>query len=152
MLAGRPWLAKMAQNLKTNMDKAAFGEACTDEYMKAMGYTKLNIGHTNPSTKGIDGVWAKDGHYVITESKFGSSGLRMTQDGRQMSHAWLSGKTSGFDRIQNAVPESVVNEIKTQLVSGKVDLVLFKIDAAGMTTPIALDALGGKVLNGTVLL
>ncbi|GAB2784714.1 hypothetical protein HNQ93_002477 [Hymenobacter luteus] len=128
--------------LTSNADKGVYGEHISDVYMRAQGHTKLNDGGVltprppggAPRGNGIDGVW-KHGHpppdYIITEAKYGSSRLGMTQDGRQMSNGWVAGS----NRLRNAVGRA--NELRVLAAmrrTGSVEKRLHHIDAAGQLT------------------
>ena len=60
--------------------------------------------------KGIDGVYynSETNTYAIVESKYGSSQLGETQDGRQMSWQWIDA------RLEEAVGEKKADEIREQ--------------------------------------
>ena len=63
-----------------------------------------------PMKKGIDGVFEKNGEYFIVESKYsGTSKLKPhTNDGPQMSDAWINGS----DRLRNAVGDNYIKVIE----------------------------------------
>ncbi|HEX8546205.1 MAG TPA: hypothetical protein VF691_04540, partial [Cytophagaceae bacterium] len=69
--------------------KGIFGEAKADDHMISDGYEKIG-GHDAP--QGIDGVYRKRVNgkyeYVVVEAKYGTSQLKMTADGLQLSRNW----------------------------------------------------------------
>lgn len=86
---------------------------------------------------------------MIVEAKFGTSGIKGSIDGRQMSDSWLTGQKSGSDRILAAVDGNPVlaENIKAALSRGEVTRVMTKIDEFGVVTPRLLDS-GGYVVRG----
>ena len=127
--------------LKDNAQKGVYGEHISDEYMRSQGHTKLNDGGlvTPPPPggtargNGIDGVWrhaSPPPDYVITEAKYGSSRLGMTNDGRQMSDGWITGS----ERLEKAVDENEARIIRRALRGGRVEKRLHKVDSAGKLT------------------
>ena len=51
---------------------------------------------------GIDGIFKKDGQYYIVEAKYsGTSQLKMTNDGKQMSDPWI--RARNYERLRNIV-------------------------------------------------
>jgi hypothetical protein len=93
-------------------EKGAFGEIASDTYLTEKGYKALHNRKTALSQgwgeTGIDGVFVKDGQYYIVEAKYhGSATLNMTNDGLQMSDAWI--KRS--NRLFNAVDGNIYRDI-----------------------------------------
>jgi|GEM_PF-5111452 len=124
--------------LSTNADKGVYGEHISDTYLRAQGHTKLNDGGlvTPPPPggtargNGIDGVW-KHGSpppdYLITEAKYGTSRLGMTQDGRQMSDTWILGSS----RLEKAVGQQTADDIIFAMGMGAVEKRVHKVDSTG---------------------
>ena len=120
---------------KTNAEKGVFGEAMADDFMANKGYKKLNgdpvkIGD-DPIGKGIDGVWKNDHpppEYVISEAKYGSSDLKMTKDGQQMSDKWID------KRLDKAVGKIEADKIRDSMLEGNVEKWLLKVDENGAVT------------------
>ena len=72
--------------------------------------------------------------YVITEAKYGSSRLGMTNDGRQMSTPWITGSR----RLENATNVTEARKIMLALVRGRVEKRLHHIDPTGKLTETIL--------------
>ena len=78
--------------------KGNYGEMYTDVELTSLGYEPLHTRITNidqPLNHGIDGVFKNPntGEYFIVESKYNTSGLKNTLDGKQMSDGWINGTT-----------------------------------------------------------
>ena len=123
--------------LSGNSQKGVYGEHISDAYMRAQGHEKLNDrGVLTPLPpapargNGLDGVW-KHGNpppdYIITEAKYGSSELGMTQDGKQMSDNWVRGSS----RLERAVGDRQAARIRRALFTGQVEKRVHKINKAG---------------------
>ena len=76
-----------------------------------LGYKPL---HTNRvqsidalTHAGIDGVFVKDGQFIVVETKYGTAGLSTANDGRQISNNWIESS----DRLFNAVGGDLEREI-----------------------------------------
>lgn len=125
---------------QTNRGKGVFGESMMDDHMGAHGYVPL---HAPNRHQGIDGVYynPSTGHYVIAESKFGSSQLGRTADSRQMSNTWINGSSSpatGYTpRIDHALQGS--SHTSAMVAAAGADKVLVHTDAMGN---ISLSSLG----------
>lgn len=131
--------------LQNNAEKGVYGEHISDTYMRAQGHTKLNDGGlvTPPPPggtargNGIDGVW-KHGNpppdYIITEAKYGSSQLGMTQDGKQMSDGWITGS----ERLQKAVGRQTADDILFALGMGTVEKRVHKVSPTGTLTEFVI--------------
>ena len=131
--------AKSPPKNMTNTQKGVFGEHVSDIHMHNQGHTKLNGPLTNigdaPIGNGIDGVWAKKPPpgFIITETKFGSSKLGDTLDGKQMSDKWIS------NRLEKAVGEEQARKIEKAMAKGQVEKQLLHVDENGK--------LSEKILN-----
>ncbi|HEX8659773.1 MAG TPA: type VI secretion system tube protein TssD [Hymenobacter sp.] len=131
--------------LRNNGEKGVYGEHISDAYMRAQGHTKLNDGGvlTPPPPggsargHGIDGVWrhgTPPPDYVITEAKYDTSRLGMTNDGRQMSDSWIRGS----ERLKKAVGEDTSDEIRRAMRRGRVEKRLHKVSPSGQLTETVL--------------
>ena len=107
----------------TTAEKGNLCEMMMDRYYVSMGYRPLHDRVTSLDDKGhqgIDGVYEKDGKFVIADAKFGTATLSDTQDGKQMSESWIDkrldeavGKEKA-DEIRNAyeeAPENITTEV-----------------------------------------
>lgn len=123
----------------TTAEKGVFGEAKGDEFMAKQGMQKMNgepvkVGD-QPAGQGIDGVWKNPKpppDYVISETKYGSSRLGTTKDGKQMSDQWID------RRLNDAVGRAEANSIRKSMLEGKVEKWLLKVDEAGNVTKVIL--------------
>ena len=131
----------------TRGEKGVYGEAQSDVYMEEEGFQKLNgdmvkLGD-DPLGPGIDGVWknsAPPPEYVITESKYGSSGLDRLDDGtKQMSDDWVDG------RLDKAVGPTTARDIRDADENGLVEKWLLNVDENGNVTKSLLDKNGDVI-------
>lgn len=86
--------------------KGIFGQKVTDLAMEERGYRKVG---GSEKAQGIDGVYMKDGtppEYVVVDSKYGSSQLSQTLDGKQMSTSWID------NRLDDAVGPEVAAKMR----------------------------------------
>lgn len=140
-----PALAK-PPSLASNSEKGVYGEHISDAYMRAQGHRKLNDGGlvTPPPPggtargNGLDGVW-KHGNpppdYIITEAKYNTSSLGMTQDGRQMSNGWILGS----NRLEKAVGGDEADKIiRAMKRRGGIEKRVHKITPAGLLVETVL--------------
>jgi len=96
---------------------------------------------------GIDGMFEvkhPDIDYVIVEYKYGSSKLRKTRDGLQMSDSWLRGDKTRYNRIEKFVGGDPMKteSIRAALRSGRVEKWLVHTDPFGQTSIGILDEFG----------
>ncbi|MBC8753922.1 hypothetical protein H2O64_04520 [Kordia sp. YSTF-M3] len=96
--------------------KGNYGEMYTDVELTSLGYEPLHIRVTDidqPLNQGIDGVFKnpKTGEYLIVESKYNTSTLGNTLDGKQMSDGWIQGTTTGNSRLVAEVGEELAQDI-----------------------------------------
>ncbi|WP_420573642.1 hypothetical protein [Kordia sp.] len=96
--------------------KGNYGEMRTDVNLTSLGYEPQHARITNidePLSHGIDGVFKnpQTGEYLIVESKYGTSQLGNTIDGRQMSDAWIEGTITGNSRLVSVVGEELAEDI-----------------------------------------
>ena len=81
--------------------RGAFGEAVMERVVlgtrRAGGWQSISV---SPKPQGIDGIYIKHGSLgrptglLVGEAKFGSTPLKMTKDGRQLSSTWTSPRLS----------------------------------------------------------
>ena len=124
--------------LKTNHQKAAFGEKTAHDKMVQDGYKPLGNtdGVYKPGQTGIDGVYKHPNpppDYVITEAKYGNARLGNTADGKQMSDKWVTGSK----RLEKAgISSKDIKAIKEglELGDGTVEKKLIRVVENGGTT------------------
>ncbi|MCG6578112.1 filamentous hemagglutinin N-terminal domain-containing protein [Pseudomonas sp. AF32] len=132
----------------TNAQKSIIGDVMGGERIKSLvpGAEKIgrapDIGQT-----GIDDLYKvnKPGvDYLIVEYKFGSSALKPTKDGLQMSDDWLLGKNSNYDRILESVGgnSGMAQSVENAMQAGRVEKWLVHTDPFGNVTVGVLDARG----------
>lgn len=93
----------------TTVEKGNLCEMMMDQYYISKGYTPMHERVTSLEDKGhqgIDGVYEKDGKYVIVDAKYGTAQLGETQDGKQMSAEWID------RRLDDAVGKEKADEIR----------------------------------------
>ena len=94
----------------TNEEKGNLCEMMMDQYYISQGYTPIHSPRVtslnDKGHQGIDGVYEKDGNYVVADAKFGSAKLKDTQDGTQMSQEWID------RRLDDAVGKEKADEIR----------------------------------------
>ena len=90
-------------------EKGNLCEMMMDQYYISKGYTPLHKQVTSLEDKGhqgIDGVYEKDGKYVIVDAKYGTARLGETKHGRQMSEEWI------IERLEISVDRETAEKIK----------------------------------------
>ena len=109
----------------SDVEKGNLGEMRMDQYFISKGYTPLHRERvTDLNDKGhhgLDGVYEKDGHYIIADAKYGTAQLNpYTKDGPQMSRSWIDARLDASvgkekaDEIRDAWeddPSSVETEV-----------------------------------------
>lgn len=139
----------------TNAQKGVIGELMGAERIQQIVPGAERIGRTpNVGQTGIDDLYKvqKPGvDYIIVEYKFGSSALKKTDDGLQMSDGWMTGVNTGYDRILEAVSgnEKVADNINKSMASGRIEKWLVHTDPHGAVTVGVLDK-AGKYVNDSV--
>lgn len=125
--------------------KATYGEKTAHEKMLEQGHEP--VGKTNgeyrPGEQGIDGVYKNKTpppDYIITESKYGTSTLGKTADGKQMSDDWLTDK-----RLIDKVGEAEARKISQALNKGDVEKWLVNVKPDGTATKVLLDSGASKI-------
>jgi len=125
-------------NSLTNAQKGVVGEVLGGSYVdNALGNAQ-RIGRVpGVGQNGIDDllkVNRPDVDYVIVEYKFGSSSLKQTADGLQMSDGWLTGANTGNDRILQSVGRIEAPQIEKALNAGRVEKCIVYTDQYGNVT------------------
>ena len=93
----------------TDQEKGNLGEMLMDQYYISKGYKPLHQQVTSlreTGHKGIDGVYEKDGKFMIADAKCNHATLQDTKDGRQMSWNWIN------ERLDQAVGKEKADEIR----------------------------------------
>ena len=96
--------------------KGNYGEMYTDVELTSLGYEPLHARVANIDQSlnhGIDGVFKNPntGEYLIVESKYNTSSLKNTIDGKQMSDSWINGTITGNSRLVAEVGEELAQDI-----------------------------------------
>lgn len=142
-------IKKGIENLSTK-EKGNFGEMCTDVDMLKQEYKRISEDSVTDlfqsGRQGIDGVYEnKDGipRYVITDSKYGSSQLKETQDGKQLSSTWID------KRLDDAVGKEKADEIRLEKIfdANNVDVKIAHVDENGKITYETVDRNGNTQYN-----
>lgn len=126
--------------------KGNFGEMVTDTDLTSLGYEPLHNRITDidlHSGNGIDGVFKnpETGEYLIVESKYNTSDLSTTLDGKQMSDSWIQGTITGTNRLVQEVGQDLADEI---LAHGY-KRILSKISPNGSNYYQLLDSVGNII-------
>ncbi|PTX60225.1 hypothetical protein C8N46_107232 [Kordia periserrulae] len=103
-------------DIGNNIRRGNFGEMVTDVHLTSLGFEPLHarVADINQSLNhGIDGIFKnpQTGEFLIVESKYNTSSLSNTLDGKQMSDDWILGTTTGNNRIVAEVGEELAQEI-----------------------------------------
>ena len=85
--------------------------------------------------------------YVVVEYKYGTSTLKPTADGLQMSDTWLRGSTTGYDRIAESVGRTEAAAVDKAIQTGRVEKWLVHTDPYGNVTVGVLDKSGKLIPN-----
>ncbi|MGX4598465.1 hypothetical protein [Faecalimicrobium sp. JNUCC 81] len=134
--------------LTNNIQKGNYGEMKMDSYYKQRGYERISLdkvsGLDDVTHQGIDGVYYNpDGHppYVISEAKYGSSKLGMTNDGKQMSSNWID------NRLDNAVGKELADKIRMESILNpdNVQSQLIHVTPEGSINKSVLDEFAKKI-------
>lgn len=86
-------------------------------------------------------------HPTGVEYKFGTSTLKPTADGLQMSDTWLRGSATGYDRILESVGRTEASAVDKAIQSGRVEKWLVHTDSYGNVTVGVLDKTGKLIPN-----
>ncbi len=94
----------------TREEKGNLCEMMMDQYYISQGYKPLHSPRVtsleDKGHHGIDGVYEKDGKYIIADAKYGQARLGDSQDGTQMSQEWIN------KRLDDAVGKEKADEIR----------------------------------------
>ncbi|KGL39573.1 hypothetical protein BMT55_06765 [Listeria newyorkensis] len=130
--------------LVTNKRKGNYGEMKMDVYFESTTYKRISgdrvTGLNDKIVKGIDGVYENSSpppKYVIAEAKYGTSQLRKTKDGKQMSDSWTNGgktgvrleKSVGIDKADDILLEGYNRELVNIAPDGSITVT--KLDSKG---------------------
>jgi hypothetical protein len=130
------------ENLST-AEKGNFGEMCTDKDLRDKGYVRISkdivTDVSESGRKGIDGVYENPNgnpRFLIVDSKYGSSQLQETQDGKQLSEDWIN------KRLDDSVGKEKADEIRLERVFNpdNVGVVIAHVDKNGNVTYEAVDS------------
>ncbi len=137
----------------TNSQKSIVGEVMGSEKVLQLMPDAQKIGRTpGIGATGIDDLYRvarADVDYVVVEYKFGSSTLKKTKDGLQMSDDWLLGTTSKYARIFESVGKdhAKAGEIMRSLRAGRVERWVVHTDPHGVVTVGIVDKMGKFIPN-----
>jgi filamentous hemagglutinin len=136
----------------TNAQKGVVGELMGANTVENILPDALKIGRT-PSIgqTGIDDLYKVNNpgvDYVVVEYKFGTSVLNNTADGVQMSDGWLSGTSTGYNRILESVNNDplIAKDISNAMAAGRVEKWVVNTDPAGGTSVWLVDS-AGKIVK-----
>ena len=120
----------------------------TDVELSTLGYEPLHQRITDIDqalSSGIDGIFKnpQTGEFLIVESKFNTSTLSNTIDGKQMSDSWILGLNTGNNRIYQEVGQELGDEI----IDAGYTRVLSRILPDGSHTFSTLDELGNIIFS-----
>ncbi|BBO58958.1 hemagglutinin [Mycoavidus sp. B2-EB] len=136
----------------TNAQKGMVGEILGSNKVQKLLPEAKRIGRV-PSIgqTGIDDLYKinKPGiDYVIVEYKFGSSALKKTADGLQMSDSWLIGTNTGTNRIFEAIGNPVIAKAaRNAMDNGRIEKWLVHTDPYGRVNFGILDKNGKLILQ-----
>jgi hypothetical protein len=130
------------------IEKGNFGEMCTDKDLREKGYDRISqdtVTDISESTHtGIDGVYENpdgDPRYIIVDSKYGTSQLQDTQDGKQLSETWIN------ERLDRAVGREKADEIRLEQASNpeNVEVAIAHVDENGSVSYEGVDGNGNPI-------
>ncbi|WNL16890.1 hypothetical protein QUR79_03720 [Arcobacter cryaerophilus gv. pseudocryaerophilus] len=132
-----------------NKIKGNASEQLMDEYFKKSGWEKVE---GEVGVNGIDGLYVKrdkDGNItnvLMSESKYNTSQLGDTKDGKQMSKDWILKK---LDNLERAHPDNQdYSQIKELVIDDKYRARLWQVNEVDNTLYITLkkiDSVGNEV-------
>ncbi|MCA3174670.1 MAG: hypothetical protein ING36_03875, partial [Burkholderiales bacterium] len=136
----------------TTQQKAVIGEALGATKFDDLVAGAQKIGRSpGVGASGIDDLYKvnKPGvDYVVVEYKFGSSVLKQTADGLQMSDEWLTGASTNYNRILESVGNPrVADDIVKAIQTNRVEKWLVHTDPFGRVTVGVLDKNGKLIPN-----
>ncbi len=136
----------------SSAQKAVIGDTLGSSKIEALIPGAEKIGRS-PSVgqTGVDDLFKvnKPGvDYVVVEYKYGTSTLKNTADGLQMSDTWLTGAYTNYNRILESVgnPKTAL-EVRDALRNNRVEKWLVHTDPYGNVTVGVLDKAGKLIPN-----
>ncbi|MDW5415707.1 hypothetical protein R6242_03875 [Iodobacter sp. CM08] len=147
----------------TNAQKSVVGDLLGGEKITSLAPGAQKIGRSpGIGQTGIDDLYKVNKpnvDYIVVEYKFGSSVLKETKDGLQMSDSWLSGANTNYNRVLESVENNTIaaNKIFDAMNQGRVEKWLVHTDPFGRITVGVLDkngrffsdpSLASKLLGG----
>jgi len=121
------------KNYYKNQKRGIIAEHIGDADMAKKGYEKLNGSLTkltdSPKGAGIDGLWKKTGpptEYVVTDAKYGKSGLGSTKYGDQLSNEWINHHLKSL-----GLPDEELVAIKKAMRDKKLKRIVQQVDNEG---------------------
>jgi len=143
--------ALMNFSMLTNAQKGVVGEllGATTVQNALPGATRLGrLGEVG--SQGIDDLYKvsnANADYLIVKYKFGSSPLKTTTDGVQMSDGWVAGGERVLKAVGNNRVEATL--IKEAMDAGRVEKWVVHTDPAGGTSIWIVDAAGKYIKAGS---
>jgi len=131
----------------SNNAKGAWGEMASDAFLTEKSYQPLHNRKTALTQgwgeTGIDGIFKKDGQYYIVEAKYsGTSQLKMTNDGKQMSDTWIQSS----NRLDDILGANIAQDLRE---TGNYRRILAKVQPDGTIIFKELDANANTIGNFT---
>ncbi len=139
----------------SNAQKSIVGDLMGGERIQQIVPGAQKIGRApDIGQTGIDDLYKvnkPDVDYLIVEYKFGSSTLKQTKDGMQMSDSWLTGANTNYNRVLESVSGDAreARNIRQALAAGRVEKWLVHTDPFGNVTVGVLDKAGKYVADPT---
>ncbi len=132
----------------TTAQKQVIGETMGAQAVERLVPDAQRIGRVPTiGQRGIDDLFKvirPDVDYVVVEYKFGSSQLKGTADGLQMSDTWLQGSVSGANRVLESVggAQVVADDVTLAIARGRIERWLVHTDPLGNVTVGMVDSSG----------
>ncbi|NIE75374.1 filamentous hemagglutinin N-terminal domain-containing protein [Pantoea sp. Ap-967] len=139
----------------SNAQKSIVGDLMGGERIQQIVPGAQKIGRApDIGQTGIDDLYKvskPDVDFLIVEYKFGSSTLKQTKDGMQMSDSWLTGANTNYNRVLESVSGDAreAQRIRQAMAAGRVEKWLVHTDPFGNVTVGVLDKAGKYVVNPT---
>lgn len=157
-LSFEDWDSQHSDGTGSNSSKGEYGELRAQDYMESQGWTRIDAGADgshNTNANGIDGIYVRErpdgtNEYAVIEAKYNTARLGNSVDGRQMSGDWLTGATSGTNRIDGAmegVDQTHIDGVNDALDSGDLQSGVIRVTPDGDVRVRQLDADGYVVRN-----
>ncbi len=132
--------------------KGNYAEMKVDRDLAGKGYERISqecvTDLSTPTGPGIDGVYVNNdtGDILIVETKFNTSDLHNTLDGKQMSSTWID------NRLDSAVGKEMADKIRLDSIMSpdSVKSVLARVDLNGNISYCELDG-SAKYIGGIEL-